>query len=76
MKLKYYCFSGLLLLLSGCVSNDYADTDARDAQVDANVKKVFGVDFDPNQDWCTTSSGSVTVSNLPSTIETVHEGKP
>ena len=71
MKLKYYCFSGLLLLLSGCVSNDYADTDARDAQVDANVKKVFGVNFDENQDWCTTSSGSVTVSNLPSTIETV-----
>ena len=45
MKLKYYYFSGLLLLLSGCVSNDYADTDARDAQVDANVKKVFGVNL-------------------------------
>ena len=71
MKLKYYCFSGLLLLLSGCVSNDYADTDARDAQVDENVKKVFGIDFDANQDWCTTSSGSVTVNNLPSSVETV-----
>lgn len=27
-----------------------------------NVQKVFGVTFDPNHDWCTTTSGSVTIT--------------
>ena len=29
--------------------------------IKANVEKVFGVTFDPNHDWCSTTSGVVTI---------------
>ena len=38
--------------------------------INANVHKIFGVDFDPNQDWCTTTTKQVTI-NANSSIKKV-----
>lgn len=38
--------------------------------INANVKNIFGVDFDPNQDWCTSTTKQVTI-NANSSIKKV-----
>jgi hypothetical protein len=38
-------------------SKDFATED----MISANVEKVFGTTFDPNHDWCTTTSGEVSI---------------
>lgn len=77
--------SGLLLLTSCTKSTDLYDPTNVEPQtpvtpteepsvstddIKANVHKVFGVDFDPNQDWCTTTTKKVTI-NANSTIKKV-----
>ena len=55
-----------LLLLAGCAKDIEFSTPeqekATEDDIQAHVKSVFGVTFDPNQDWCTTQSGKVTIS--------------
>ena len=59
------------LFLTGCSKNDLGEMfqkpnqDGKD-DVKNNVEKVFGVTFDANHDWCTTASGEVTISGIPS----------
>ena len=66
--------SGLLLLASCSKSTDLYEgpapvdpptpvtpTETTSDDINANVHKVFGVDFDKNQDWSTTNSGEVTI---------------
>lgn len=40
-------------------------------EIKANVTKVFGVTFDPNHDWNSTTSGSITISVNSTDVEKV-----
>lgn len=43
-----------------------------DAEIKANVEKIFGTSFDPNQDWNITTSGKVTMKiNTPEVKDVV-----
>ena len=67
MKKGLFIFTIGALVLTGCSSNDGfggQQGQPKDEIAD-NVKNVFGVTFDPNQDWCTTTSGTVTISGIP-----------
>ena len=37
----------------------------------AFIIKRFGTTFDPNHDWCTTTSGVVTINGIPSSVSKV-----
>ena len=43
-------------LLSGCVKEDF--DEIKKAQEKTNAEAIFGVEFDKEQDWCTTMSGN------------------
>ena len=71
MRKYVYLFVAGVCLLSGCKEQDVFEgpqpqvpvtNQVTQEEIDANVLKVFGVTFDPNQDWCTTKSGKVTIS--------------
>ena len=49
-----------LLLMASC-SHDM-DLPTQEDAVKTNVEKIFGVSFAPNQDWCTTANGKVTIT--------------
>ncbi|SEF89954.1 protein of unknown function [Xylanibacter ruminicola] len=81
-KLFPIAICGLLLFMGCSKSKDLFDTpvdppsppgpvtpDSND-EISANVQKVFGTTFDPNQDWCTTTSGEVKITANAS-IQTV-----
>lgn len=57
---KNVLFVAGLLLLASC-SHDM-DFPTQEDAVKTNVEKIFGVTFDPNQDWCTTQNGKVTIT--------------
>ena len=63
MKKGLFIFTIGALVLTGCSSNE-GFSGPRDS-VTENVKNRFGVTFDPNHDWCTTTSGTVTISGIP-----------
>ena len=63
MKKGLFIFTIGALVLTGCSSNE-GFSGPRDSVAD-NVKNRFGVTFDPNHDWCTTTSGTVTISGIP-----------
>ena len=44
---------------------DFDNTGVTEQQVKENVQRVFGCAFDPEHDWCTTVSNTITV-NVPS----------
>ena len=59
-----------LLMLAGCSKEKDLFTITQDdinaAIAKTNAEKVFGVTFDPNQDWNSTISGEVTIQANPS----------
>ena len=70
---KVFLFTVCALALAGCSKNDFAFTpatpsggDDTNTDIQENVQKVFGVTFDKNHDWCTTTSGNVTITGIPS----------
>ena len=51
-----------LMLLAGCSRGvDLYQNKTSEEDINNNVKGVFGVDFASNQDWCTTTSGELTI---------------
>lgn len=66
-KIIYLVLGSLMLV--GCMKQ--LDMEAPLNHINENVKNVFGVSFDKNHDWCTTSNGSVTITDIPSGIEKV-----
>lgn len=51
-----------LMMLASCSQNvDLYDESANEEEIKGNAKNVFGVDFAPNQDWCTVTSGELTI---------------
>ena len=69
MKKGLFIFTIGALVLTGCSSNE-GFSGPRDS-VTENVKNRFGVTFDPNHDWCTTTSGTVTISGIPANATNV-----
>lgn len=68
MKTKILYILLSLFIFTGCIKHNYEsiEDDYNRQKVDENVKTVFGTTFDPNQDWCTTSSGEITIKNTSS----------
>ena len=54
-----------LMVFAGCSHNvdlyEGPENTTSEEEINNNVKKVFGTDFASNQDWCTTTSGELTV---------------
>lgn len=65
-----YVFAGLLLMAS--CSHDM-DFPSKEDAVKSNVEKIFGVTFNPNQDWCTTQNGKVTITINNSELKDVEK---
>lgn len=68
MKTKLFYLAVSALLFTGCTKHDLSDINQSNGNDDVkkNIEKVFGVTFDANHDWCTTASGKVTISGIPS----------
>ena len=72
MKTKFISLAFIYTLLVSCFGYDISDGNNNiKQQISQNVEKVFGTSFDSNHSWCTTSSGVITISNIPSDVETV-----
>ena len=69
MKKSFLFAATSLLILASCSkSTDFVGAPKNSAtqeEINANVQKVFGVTFDPNHDWCTTTSSQVTITGIP-----------
>ena len=70
-----FVVAGLLLTASCSHDLDFKQPEQPDQKeaIKANVEKIFGVTFDPNQDWCTTTSGKVTISINNSELKDVEK---
>ena len=68
MKTRLFYLAVSALLFTGCTKHDLSDINQSNGNDDVkkNIEKVFGVTFDANHDWCTTASGKVTISGIPS----------
>ena len=71
---------GVAVLFSGCAKGSetfsssapsgYSEnTDAQ--SVTENMQRIFGVTFDPNHNWCSTTSGKVTIQVNPNDVKKV-----
>lgn len=69
-KLIYVVLSALVLVSCNKYSFDSAE-EYQNTQIRENVEKVFGTKFDVNHDWCTTTSGQILVSGIPSGVKKV-----
>ena len=61
-KSVFFAIAGMVVFASCSKDFDFSAPEVTAEQINENVEKVFGVTFDPNQDWCTTQSGKVTIS--------------
>ena len=73
MKKSVFLFLMCSMLFTSCFKHEMPDyqTGTTKEQIKENVKSIFGVDFDENHDWCTTSSGKVTINGIPSNVDKV-----
>ena len=72
MKKKIISLAFISALLASCVGFEMPDQDAQTKEkINQNVEKIFGTQFASNQTWCTTSSGSIVISNIPSGTDKV-----
>ena len=72
MKIKNISLAFISVLLMGCMGFEMPDQDAQTKEkINQNVEKIFGTQFASNQTWCTTSSGSIVISNIPSGTDKV-----
>ena len=68
---KIVLFLTTLLLFSSCMKHDFENTGPSKEQIRENAENIFGVVFDKNHSWCTTTTGTVVINDIPSGIETV-----
>ncbi len=76
-KSVFYSIAGLVLLASCSDWDDYAPTQnqTNSEEMKSYAEKLFGITFAPDQDWCTTSSGKVTISIENSLLSDVEKVK-
>ena len=66
MKKGLFYLATIAIMFTGCLGNDFSSNEEiTKKQIEKNVQTVFGTTFDPNHDWCTTTSGTLTVNNIP-----------
>ena len=65
MKERIFYLFACLSIMTGCSKNQFDEAAVIDDQVKRNVEKVFGYAFDPSHDWCTTTSGEITINDIP-----------
>ena len=70
MRSKIFYLFLSALAFTGCIKMPDNEEMVKE-QITGNVKSVFGTTFDSEHDWCTTSSGEITVNKIPSNIKTV-----
>ena len=78
MKKSIYVLVAGMFLLTGCMSHDFdevtpAEKETTQEEINQNVKKVFGVNFSADQDWCTTTNSKVTISIKNSELSDVEK---
>ena len=72
MKTKFISLAFIYTMLVSCFGYDIPDENENMRQkISQNVENVFGTSFDSNHSWCTTSSGYVTISNIPNEAKRV-----
>lgn len=59
-----------LLSMTSCMKHNLDDFQVPNngvskEKIDDNTLNIFGVTFDKNHDWCTTSSGKITIKDIP-----------
>ena len=68
-KCFLFAATSLLILASCSKSKDLYEGPKKPSttqeEINANVQNIFGVAFDPNHDWCTTTSSQVTITGIP-----------
>lgn len=69
-KVLFYSLFAVFSFMS-CMGEFPGNDGTNKQQIDENVKKVFGTTFDKNQDWCTTTSGVITLNSIPSGTQKV-----
>lgn len=69
-KVLFYSLFAVFSFMS-CMGEFPGNDGTNKQQIDENVKKVFGATFDKNQDWCTTTSGVITLNSIPSGTQKV-----
>ena len=70
-SMKKLAFLALCLPLFVACSHDSDYEESLNAQIKENVQRVFGTTFSPEHDWCTTESRNVTITGIPSNVESV-----
>lgn len=76
MKKSFIYLIMSTLLFTGCMNHSLDDFQVPNNGVSKdeivkNVQDRFGITFDPNHDWCTTSSNEITIKDIPSGTEKV-----
>ena len=77
MKSKiFYLMLGASMLFTSCMKHNLDDFQVINdgvskEKINENTQAKFGVTFDPTHDWCTTVSGVVNITNIPSGTEKV-----
>jgi hypothetical protein len=65
MKKVFSVLVSCTLILCGC-SHDVFDENASKENIKERAENIFGTSFNPNQDWCLTANGKVTLTvNIP-----------
>ena len=66
MKIKTILFAFTCILLTACIAHDVPNVeDPLKQKINQNVEKVFGINFDSNHSWSTTSFGYISLDNVP-----------
>ncbi len=72
MKSKVFYLLLSALMLTSCFKHEMPNNnEVTKEQIKENVQFVFGTTFDSEHDWCTTTSGEITVNGIPTDVERV-----
>lgn len=72
MKKNLFLMLMASMLLTGCLKHDMPDgSRVTKEQINQNVKNVFGTEFESNHDWSSTTSGTLTVNNIPDGVDKI-----
>lgn len=72
MRSKIFYLLLSALMLTSCLKHEMPSYDeVTKEKIKENVQFVFGTTFDAEHDWCTTSSGELTINGIPSDVDKV-----
>ena len=65
-----YLLVGTMVLFSSCLNRDFGEVNT-EQEIKENVRNIFGTDFDPLHDWCTTLNETLEINDIPSDVKKV-----